>query len=56
MNTLDITTIEDDSVNKKIKQDICIGANIRAIRENKGIKPRGDKWKRISTGILCHAA
>ena len=25
---------------QKIKQDICIGANIRAIRENKGIKPR----------------
>lgn len=25
---------------QKIKQDICIGANIRAIRENKGMKPK----------------
>ena len=25
---------------QKIKQDICIGANIRAIREAQGMKPR----------------
>lgn len=25
---------------QKIKQDICIGANIRAIRESKGMKPK----------------
>lgn len=25
---------------QKIKQDICIGANIRAIRERKGMKPK----------------
>ena len=25
---------------QKIKQDICIGANIRAVREEKGMKPK----------------
>lgn len=25
---------------QKIKQDICIGANIRAIRESRGMKPK----------------